>query len=110
MNKDRHERNRKSPVSKHHINNCSWQKSCIDAKTSEQTYDKKAIFMVSKYLPKIFVSCKRKTSNLNSRNLTDSALTKRSRLTTPVIKYIGIVYLLKWYMEKDMALLLRYPC
>ena len=47
--------------------------------------------MVSKYLPKIFVSCKRKNSNLNSRNLT-----KRSRLTTLVIKYIGIVYLLKW--------------
>ena len=61
--------------------------------------------MVSKYLPKIFVSCKRKNSNLNSRNLT-----KRSRLTTLVIKYIGIVYLLKWYMERDMALLPRYPC
>lgn len=91
INKYRHEGNRKSPVSKHHINNCFWQKSCIDAKTSVQKYDKQDICMVSKYLPKIFVSCKRKNSNLNSRNLT-----KRSRLTTLVIKYIGIVYLLKW--------------
>ena len=48
--------NRKSPLGKHHIDNCGRQESLIDVKSSRQKCDEKQdICIVSKYFPQYLV-------------------------------------------------------
>lgn len=87
--------NRKSLLGKYRNNNCCGKESSMKAKNQwMKCDDKQDIYTVSKYLliRHLVITGGKKNQPLQRRNLVDTTLTKWSKLTSPVMRQVSIMY------------------